>query len=257
VTASGMAAAYEAAAAAWSAGADPVYSALASAMLEAAGIPVHGARVLDVEAGTGAAARAALAAGAAQVVAVDLAAAMLRRCGAGVTTVVADLVRLPFRAGAFDLVSAACCLGHLGDPAAALRETRRVGAGLVASAFPVGWTHPAKEVVEGLLRDLGYVPPSWYRQFKERLEPRVGDPERLAGLARQAGYLRVTVSQIQVSTGIAAPEAMVDWRLGMAHLAPFVGSLTIRRREFARGTAAGALRGAPPLAIPLLVLSAR
>jgi ubiquinone/menaquinone biosynthesis C-methylase UbiE len=108
-------ASYDTAAAGWASGPGPVYTRLAEALIAAAPVPLAGRRVLDLGAGTGAAGRAALAAGAGQVVAADLATGMLRVAGAGLHPVAGDAQALPFRAGSFDLVAAAFCLNHLPD----------------------------------------------------------------------------------------------------------------------------------------------
>ena len=70
-------AAYEASAQLWAQGPEPVYAALARALLACAGGSPAGGRVLDLGAGTGVAGQAALAAGAGAVVAADLAVDML------------------------------------------------------------------------------------------------------------------------------------------------------------------------------------
>ncbi len=152
-------ASYDAAAGGWASGPGPMYERLAAALIAAAPVPLAGIRVLDLGAGTGAAGRAALAAGAGQVVAADLAVGMLRAAGPALHPVAADAAALPFRAGSFDLVTAAFCLNHLPDPAAALAEARRVGAALAASTFASGWTHPAKDAVDAALRPFGYREP--------------------------------------------------------------------------------------------------
>jgi len=123
----GIGRAYDESATAWAAGPDRVYRRLAEVMVAAAPVEVDGARVLDVGAGTGAATDAALAAGAAQVIATDLSAGMLlsRPARPPVRYVVADACALPFRSRAFDLVTAACCLGHLPDPVCGLAHARR------------------------------------------------------------------------------------------------------------------------------------
>lgn len=98
-----------------------MYAALARALLAASGVPLAGCRVLDIGAGTGVAARAALAAGARQVAATDLAAGMLRRArspagaSARLGRAVADATALPFRAASSDLAVAAFCLSYLGS----------------------------------------------------------------------------------------------------------------------------------------------
>ena len=176
VLAADVRAAYESAAAGWAAGPAQVYGPLARALVGAASVPVTGRRVLDLGAGTGMAGRAALAAGAGQVVAADLAGAMLRLIGPPQRPVAADAVALPFRDGAFDLVVAAFCLNHLSRPGGALGEIRRVGRGLAASAFAPGWTHPAKLAVDGALRPFGFRPPAWYEAMTGEADAAAQDP---------------------------------------------------------------------------------
>ena len=57
-------------------------------------------------------------------------------------------------------------------------------------------------------------------------------------------------------TGIDDPAAMVEWRWGMAHLAPFVASLDEATRERMRVRAEQAAAGLPPVVVPMLALSA-
>ncbi len=64
-------AAYDAGADGWDAGPGPMYRDLARALVASAPVPVAGASVLDLGAGTGAVGAAALSAGAARVVAAD------------------------------------------------------------------------------------------------------------------------------------------------------------------------------------------
>ena len=195
------------------------------------------------------------------MVAVDIAEHMLRTAvgesGGLVLPVVADAIHLPFADGSFDIVCAAFCLGHLPDPVAALRETRRVGRSVVASAFAAGWNHPAKAVVEDALRELGYTAPAWHVELKDHLEPQIGDPERLTLAATAAGFARVEVAIVPVRSGLSTPADMVRWRLGMAHLAPFVQALAPADLERARLAAEAALVGAPSPVVPILVLAAR
>ncbi|MDT4907819.1 MAG: hypothetical protein QOI69_1060 [Pseudonocardiales bacterium] len=252
--------AYDLSAEAWAGGPERLYGKLAEALLAAAPVDVRGARVLDVGAGTGVASRAALAAGAANVVAVDLSASMLGEGlgdGRGAfDPVLGDASALPFRAAVFDLVVAACCLSHLPDPQQALRETRRVGTSIVASAFTTDWTHPAKAAAEEALAAVGFQAPAWYVTFKAATERLVADPAALAGLAESAGYGRVQVQVVDVATGLDTPAEMAAWRLGMAHVAPFLRSLAPERQAQVRRTAEDALVAAPPLVVPLVVLAA-
>jgi SAM-dependent methyltransferase len=251
-----MRAGYEAAAGWWAAGPERVYAPLAAALLAAAW-PAAGCRVLDLGAGTGTAWRAALAAGARQVVAADLAVPMLRRCRPELRPVAADATALPFASGSFDLVIAAFVLGHLDRLASGLAEARRVGLGLAASAFPAGWTHPAKAGVDAVLYSHGYRPPAWYPAFKLGTEARAGDPAVLARQARAAGFAEASVRTIVVPTGVSAPDELASWRLGMAHVAPFVSSLDPAGRASVRSAAVAAVTGCPPLTVPMVVLTAR
>ena len=252
----GLRDAYDTAADGWADGPEQLYAVLARALLSSAAVPLAGRQVLDLGAGTGVAGRAALAAGAHRVVAADLAAGMLRRCGAALHPVAADAAALPFRDGSFDLVVAAFCLNHLGHLAAGLGEARRVGRALAASTFAPGWTHPAKAAVDQALRPLGYRPPAWYASVKRETEPRAGDPARLGERAAAAGFTRVRVRTTAVPTGLDTPAQLASWRLGMAHLAPFLRSLDAPGRAEARRAAERAVAGTGPLVVSMVVLTA-
>ena len=47
----------------------------------------------------------------------------------------------------------------------------------------------------------------------------------LARYAGAAGFTRVQAHTTAVPTGLATPAELVSWRLGMAHVAPFMRSL--------------------------------
>jgi SAM-dependent methyltransferase len=252
----GLREAYDHTGAAWAAGPEPVYEALATALIARAPIEVRGATVLDIGAGTGVAARASLRAGARLVLATDPAPGMLHAAGHDMHRAAAEAYRLPCRDGSFDLAVAAAVLGHLPDPVRGLREARRVAPALAASAFSAQFTHPAKTVVEDVLAQWGYRPPQWYVEFKRDVESQVGDPDRLAGYATAAGYRQVKVQTTHVDTGVNTPAGQVAWRLGMAHTAPFVATVPEAERARAIAAAERALEGAPALVVPLLVLAA-
>ena len=249
-------ASYDAAAGGWASGPGPMYTRLAEALIAAAPLPLAGRRVLDLGAGTGAAGRAALAAGAGQVVAADLAVGMLRAAGPALHPVAADAAALPFRAGSFDLVAAAFCLNHLPDPAAALAEARRVGAALAASTFAAGWTHPAKDAVDAALRPFGYREPAWHACVSL-------DADRLAGRAEAAGFSQVRVRTVTVPAGLVTAAELAAWRLGLAQFAPFLRGLDAPARAAARHAAERAVERAvgragarhPPLAVSMALVT--
>jgi ubiquinone/menaquinone biosynthesis C-methylase UbiE len=249
--------AYESAAAGWADGPELVYGLLAETLVASATVTLAARRVLDLGAGTGAAGRAAQAAGARQVVAVDLAVGMLRRCRPPLHPLAADALALPFRDGSFDLVVAAFCLSHLGAAGAGLGEARRVGRAIAASAFAPGWTHPAKAAVDDALRPFGYRPPAWYISLKSQGEPQAGDPALLAEHAAAAGFTDVQVRTIAVKTGLSTPAQLASWRLGMASVAAFVRSLDEPRRAAVRRAAERAADGFEPLVVPMVVLTGR
>ena len=257
-SAPGLRTAYDSGARLWAEGPSPVYDGLARALLaQVLPLGVAGGRVLDLGAGTGVAGRAALAAGARSVVSADPALGMLRRCPAGLHPVAADAIALPFRDGCFDLVLAAFCLGHLDRPAAGLREARRVAPALAASAFAAGWNHPAKAAVDEVLGTFGYRPPPWYITFKRDTEPWASDPVALGRDTTAAGYTDIRLRTITVDTGLSHPAELAAWRLGMAHVAPFVRSLTAARGASLYRAAETAVTGTGPLVVDMLVLTAR
>jgi SAM-dependent methyltransferase len=265
-------AAYEEAAPLWAAGPERLYASLARALVACAadvlteggpagsrltGQRLAGLRVLDLGAGTGVAGRAVLAAGARSVVSADFAPGMLRRCGADLHPVAADATALPFRDGRFDLALAAFCLGHLDRPVAGLLEARRVSAVLAASSFAPGWSHPAKAAVDDVLGSFGYRPPPWYVTFKRDAEPWASDPAALGRDCASAGFADVRLRRVTVDTGLSSPAQLAAWRLGMAHVAPFMCSLPAARQAELRQAAEAAVTGMGPLVVSMLVLMAR
>jgi ubiquinone/menaquinone biosynthesis C-methylase UbiE len=263
----GLRVGYEAAAPAWADGPGSLYAQLARVLVGAAAVPLAGAVVLDLGAGTGAAGWAALAAGARRVVAADLSLGMLRARdldapapgGASAwAPVAADAVALPFRDHSFDLVLAAFCLNHLDSPAAGLAEARRVGAAITASTFAPGRDHPAKGAVDEVLGSFGYRSPPWYACLSPG--SRAGDPEVLASCAVAAGFTDVRVATTAVRTGLATPAELASWRLGLAQVAPFLRSLDPTDRAAVRRAAERAvagLAGTSPLVVSMVILTAR
>lgn len=135
---------------------------------------------------------AALVARAKLIVGVDLDLPSLRAQRSIARRMMADLARLPLASGSFDLVTANMVFEHLEDPAAVLREMRRVlapgGVALIhtpnllspftlaATLVPQPLIHAAVAVLER--RPAEAVFPTWYRANTER---------RLAELAANTG----------------------------------------------------------------------
>jgi hypothetical protein len=66
------------------------------------------------------------------------------------------------------------------------------------------------------------------------------------------------VEEREVDTGVASPEALVVWRLGIAHLAPFVASMLPAERAAFVAEARAAVGSEPqPLRPLVLMLSSR
>ena len=228
-----LADAYSRTGAAWDVGPGRIYDRLSEELV--ARVPGGvGGDVLDLGAGTGAASRAAAAAGAAQVVAIDLAPGLLAvNVSQRPPAVVGDARLLPFRDQTFDAVVAAFSLNHLPDPRVALVEAARIlraPGGLAVSAYAADDTHPVKEVVRVACMARGWIPPDWYGTLQREAMPRLATPER--ALAEAAGVLPGARAE---TVRVALPEldarALVAWRLGMAYIAPFVKSLDDSERE--------------------------
>ena len=261
-----LTASYDAAAGSWDTGPGPIYEPLAQALVAAAPVPLTGRVILDLGAGTGAAGRAAIAAGARQVVAADLSLAMLRRHTIKATgptgapachPVAADATSLPFRDGSFALVLAAFCLNHLTHLNAALTDLRRASPALAASTFAPGWTHPAKDAVDETARSFGYHPPPWYTTLAPGT--RAGDPNQLAAAASTAGFTHVQTSITTVPIPLTTPADLAAWRLGLAHYAPFLRTLDAQRRaevQRAAEQAVAATGATGPLTVEMTVLTA-
>lgn len=248
----GIRTSYDAAADAWRAGPARMYARMSEAMAARTRFEVGGALVLDAGAGTGVAGDAMRRRGARAVVAVDLADAMLPRPPA--LSAVGDLTRLPFADGAFDLGVAAFSLNHFTDPVPPTAELRRVARALVATTYAPEWAHPAKDAVDEVLQRHGFEPPEWYAVARAGANP---GPDDLAGCATRAGFDDVATEVVDVDTGMRSAVDLVDWRLGMAHTAPYVAALSADRRARLRSDAQAAVDGMPPLVVAMVLLTAR
>jgi SAM-dependent methyltransferase len=223
-------------------------------------VGVAGRRVVDVGAGTGAATRAALAAGAADVIAVDVSVGMLRHDAPNrVPAVVADAVALPFGDGVVDGAVAAFSLNHLEHPGAGLREMARVstpGSPLLAAAYAVDDAHPVKAAVEAALAERGWRPSAWYVDLRHHLAPLLATETGCRDALDDAG-LEGTVVGLRVAFPELDAEALVRWRLGMAQHAPFFAGLVPGDRRAVVEDAVARLGGdPPPLVRSILVVAA-
>lgn len=254
--------AYNATGSSWGEGPVRLYGRLAEEMLDRSPVPVDGRAVLDVGAGSGAV-TAALRSRGAQPVQVDFAIGMLRANRVpGVPAVPAangDVTRLPFRTGALGGAAAGFCLNHLIEPALGLHELSRVvepGGVLLASTFGPQADHPAKAIVDRVAARHGFEVPPWYREMKGRVDHLLGSVEAMRRVAREAEIEDPAVVETTVDAGVDTPEAMASYRLGMAHLAPFVASLSTGEREELRDQVEHELVGLPPVLPKIVVLAA-
>ncbi|MFI7218248.1 class I SAM-dependent methyltransferase [Micromonospora maritima] len=198
------------------------------ALLDAARVRA-GQRVLDVGTGPGTVAAAALGRGAA-VVAVDAEASMLvqaRASAAGAGLVGAALPRLPFPDARFDAAVANFVLNHVGDPAAALAELRRVvrpGGRVAVTLWPS--PHPPLQRLWGeAIAAAGVTPPA----DLPRLAPGRDFPRTAAGVTGLLGAAGLTdaVCTTVAWTHRTDPE---DWWAGPAAGISAVG-LVLQRQE--------------------------
>ena len=256
-----LAGAYSATGSAWQAGPGRLYDRLAGIVVDAGPVPLGGSLALDLGAGTGAATRALLAAGAARVVAVDTAVGMLAHDARRRPPAVAgDALALPFVGGAFDVTVAAFSLNHLVDPAAGLREAARVtrpGGGIVASAYAADDDHPVKHAVEAALAARGWEPEPWYRTVREQAAPRLATVAAAREAARTA-RLDAEVETRRVPFPELGASDLVAWRLGLAQHAPFVAQLPTAESRAALAEDAAARLGDdwPPLVRSIVILRA-
>jgi SAM-dependent methyltransferase len=251
-------AAYNATGAAWDRGPRRVYDQLAIALLDRSPVDIGGTLAVDAGAGTGAA-TAQLVRRGARVVAIDLSTSMLRGGSTAAIGVAGDVVALPVRSGAADLAVASFVLSHLARPADGFAELGRVirtGGAVLASVFGAAPSHPSKDTIHAVAAQYGYRPPRWHRQLKDTFEAQVSSPDHLVGYATAAGLSEVVAEVVHVRPRMSTSD-IVSWRLGMAHLAPFVASLPVAQVQELTAAATAAVTGLAPLDLAMLTLVAR
>jgi ubiquinone/menaquinone biosynthesis C-methylase UbiE len=261
VTDVAIADAYSAAGTSWCDGPGLVYERLAALLVARSPVSLRGAAVIDIGAGTGAASVAALSAGARSVLAVDVAAGMLAVDAARrPPSVVADATALPVSPASFDVALAAFSFNHLGDPVAGFLEAARVvkpGGAVMASAYAADDHHPVKGAVEQALGNQGWTPTAWQNEMYGDRAPRLATAEACAEVIAASG-LDATSANVHVGFGDLAPRDWVLWRLGMAHYALFVRTLTGHQREQVKRDALRALGDDPPALVrSIMVVTVR
>ena len=255
----GLVTAYSVTGGAWQRGPGRIYDRLARVLVDRCPVGLAGRRVLDVGAGTGAASRAAVAAGA-TVVAVDAAVGMLTHdAGRRAPAAAGDARALPFADASFDAAVAAFSLNHLTEPADGLREMARVtrpGGGLVAGSYAPEDAHPVRAAVEAALTSRGWEPEPWYDALRVEALPLLASVEGFAAVACAAG-LDAVIEPIRLPFPELGAIDLVAWRLGMAQHAPFVARLPPEEADLLEAEAVARLGYAvPPLVRSILVLRA-
>jgi SAM-dependent methyltransferase len=167
---------------------------------------------------------------------------------------------LPLRAASVDVVVAAFLLNHMQDPARCLTGVARVlrpGGAVLGSTWAATDEHPAKPAIEQELVALGWERPAWYAAFKTRMQDDLGTPAQLATAAASAGLVDIRCEVVRVSFGDLAPRGVVDYRLSMPPVAPFVAALPAAQRDLLIGRCVRAVAELPPFEAQMLVLSSR
>jgi SAM-dependent methyltransferase len=141
--------------------------------------------------------------------------------------VTGDVTALPFRDASFDVVVAAFVVNHLPEPAVGLAELGRVtrpGGTVLASTFS-GDRSVAKQAVDAVAADYGFVAPDWYLGFRDTAQG-FEDPASVErAVAAAGGFAAWTVTEEAVDVGLTEPADIVRYRLGMPHLHRFAAAL--------------------------------
>ena len=241
----------------WQRGPARVYDRMADLVVSRSPVPVAGAAVADIGAGTGAGGRAARHAGAAAVVALDVAVGMLTADPTRPPAAAADARALPLRTASVDVALAAFSLNHLTDPAEGLREAARVvrpGGAVLAGAYAREDDHPVKEAVEDVLRRHGWEPPAWVVRLRRHALPLLATVAGARSVADCAGLGGASIERHEVALRELGPGDLVAWRLGMAQHAPFVASLAPAERAALADEAVALLGPAPPVLVRAVVV---
>jgi ubiquinone/menaquinone biosynthesis C-methylase UbiE len=184
--------------------------------------PRPGARLLDLGTGTGAVPAAAGAMGLAlsAVVGCDLSSAMLARARSrapGLRAVRADVGRLPFPGGAFDVATANCVLSHVTDCHSVLGEVGRVLARpgrFAASSWEMAsdaYTATWRELLEATIGDGAILRAG---EGVAPLEEHLASGENVRAALLEAGFHSVRVEVVALSFAHPVEEYVADRALG-------------------------------------------
>lgn len=169
----------------------------------------------------------------ATVVGIDRSAGMVGRAPEGFPTVVGDAARLPFADGSVDVAVLAFMLFHLPDPAAGLREVRRVlvaGGAVGVATWGTDYPVRATEIWHDELDRHG-APPDMPLISNHDL---VDTPDKLAGLLRDAGFGEMAVEPVSWAYG-PTMEQFVEHHATLGHTARrLAGMPDEARAEFLR-----------------------
>jgi SAM-dependent methyltransferase len=236
---------YQGAAKGWARGATLVYAPIAALLVARTPIPLTGARVLDVGAGTGVCEGPLSAAGTETVVAADLSYDMLEwNRPARPPAVVADVMRLPFPSAVFDAAIASFVLNHLTNPAGGFAELIRVtrpGGAVLATVYANTSHSQNRDTIDEVARTYGWAPPSWYARLKATATPILGAAAPMRAAAAAVALIDVEVDEEAVDVGLTEPEALVDYRFGQGHFAEWLAGLSLDERTALRTAAAHAI----------------
>lgn len=180
-------------------------------------------RLLDLGTGTGAllAALGTRRKTMGRVVACDRSLAMLKSAQryAPMSAVAAEITRLPFRDGSFDIVTANCVLSHVREYTRVLDETRRVLAagGVFASAswgppsdpYAAAWTELLGEAItkDAVANALDEVGPR---------EAFFSSVENVGAALREAGFRDVAMDVSELPFAGSVPEYLAEREIGAA-----------------------------------------
>ncbi|HEV7973895.1 class I SAM-dependent methyltransferase [Amycolatopsis sp.] len=179
--------------------------------------PPAGARVLDIGAGRGAVARAALDRGC-SVTAIDASPRMMEKLATdypAITALTMDAAHLGFPDHSFDLVTAGFVVQILDEPAAVLTEARRVlkPGGTVALSLEtqavgrLGWLQELSvEFFSAIPAGEAPVPAE-----DQPAPPGPMNREHLDTLLSEAGFVSPVTESVEMPLPVAGPEALWDW----------------------------------------------